>query len=57
MKKSVLLKINKTLEILTAPAVAITAVWTTDVHITAIVAGTFALAESIVAYLQLFAKK
>lgn len=57
MKKSVLVKINKTLEILTAPAVAITAVWTADVHITAIVAGTFALAESIVAYLQLFAKK
>lgn len=57
MKKSVLVKINKTLEILTAPAVAITAVWTADVHITAIVGGTFALAESIVAYLQLFAKK
>lgn len=56
MKKSILEKISKTLEILTAPAVAVVAVWTSDLHVSAIVAGTFGLANSIVSYLMLFAK-
>lgn len=56
MKKSVLQKISKTLEILTAPATAVVAVWTADVKVSAIVAGTFGLACSVIAYLELFAK-
>lgn len=56
MKKSLLLKINKTLELLTAPATAIVAVWTTDVKVSAIVAGSLGLLMSVVSYLELFAK-